>query len=116
MKHSIFAPALVLALALGGVVHASDLDKINGDVHVTSGQSVGDVSTVNGDVRVDGKATVGKAETVNGSIVLDDHADVPALKGWRRKLFGEKALAIKHGRLALAATRKGVVEVPVDLE
>ncbi|WP_116654096.1 ribonuclease D [Pelagibacterium sediminicola] len=50
------------------------------------------------------------------AIVLDDHADVPALKGWRRKLFGEKALAIKHGRLALAATRKGVVEVPVDLE
>ena len=50
------------------------------------------------------------------AIVLDDHADLPALKGWRRKLFGEKALAIKHGRLALAATRKGVVEVPVDLE
>jgi ribonuclease D len=50
------------------------------------------------------------------AIVLDDDADVPALKGWRRKLFGEKALAIKHGRLALAATRKGVVEVSVDLE
>lgn len=49
------------------------------------------------------------------AIVLDDHADVPALKGWRRKLFGEKALAVKHGRLALAATHKGVVEVPVDL-
>lgn len=48
------------------------------------------------------------------AIVLDDNADVPALKGWRRKLFGEKALAIKHGRLALAATRKGVVEVPVE--
>jgi ribonuclease D len=44
------------------------------------------------------------------ALVLDDDADVPALKGWRRKLFGEKALAIKHGRLGLAATRKGVVE------
>lgn len=44
------------------------------------------------------------------AIVLDDNADVPALKGWRRKLFGEKALAIKHGRLGLAATRKGVIE------
>lgn len=50
------------------------------------------------------------------AIVLDDNADVPALKGWRRKLFGDKALAIKHGRLALAATRKGVVEVPVTLD
>ena len=26
-------------------------------------------------------------------IAADDEADVPALKGWRRELFGEKALA-----------------------
>jgi ribonuclease D len=47
------------------------------------------------------------------ALVLDDDADVPALKGWRRKLFGEKALDIKHGRVGLAATRKGVVQVPI---
>lgn len=47
------------------------------------------------------------------ALVLDDEADVAALKGWRRKLFGEKALAIKHGRVGLAATRKGIVEFPV---
>ena len=47
------------------------------------------------------------------ALVLDDEADVPALRGWRRKLFGDKALAIKHGRIALAATRKGVREVPI---
>ena len=47
------------------------------------------------------------------ALVLDDDADVPALKGWRRKLFGEKALAIKHGKIGLAATRKGVVEIPI---
>jgi ribonuclease D len=47
------------------------------------------------------------------ALVLDDEADVPALRGWRRKLFGEKALAIKHGRIGLAATRKGVVEIPL---
>jgi len=47
------------------------------------------------------------------AIVLDDDADVPALKGWRRKLFGEKALAVKHGRVGLAATRKGIVEIPI---
>lgn len=35
-------------------------------------------------------------------IAADDNADVPALKGWRRELFGEKALALKAGRLALA--------------
>jgi ribonuclease D len=44
-------------------------------------------------------------------IAADDHADVPALSGWRRELFGEKALALKHGRLALAIERNRVVAV-----
>ena len=44
-------------------------------------------------------------------IVADDVADVPALAGWRRKLFGEQALALKHGRLALAVERNRVVAV-----
>jgi ribonuclease D len=44
-------------------------------------------------------------------IVADDDADVPALHGWRRELFGEKALALKQGRLALAVERNRVVAV-----
>jgi ribonuclease D len=45
-------------------------------------------------------------------IAADDDADVPALTGWRRELFGEKALALKHGKLALAMEngRVAVVE------
>ena len=43
-------------------------------------------------------ATVDDLEQIAGS----DDADVPALKGWRREMFGEKAIALKHGRLALA--------------
>ncbi|HLI12480.1 MAG TPA: ribonuclease D [Alphaproteobacteria bacterium] len=35
-------------------------------------------------------------------IAADDDAPVAALKGWRREIFGEAALALKHGRLALA--------------
>ena len=50
------------------------------------------------------------------AIVLDDEADVPALKGWRRKLFGEKALAIKHGKIGLAASPEGIVEVELEDE
>jgi ribonuclease D len=41
-------------------------------------------------------------------IAADDAADVPALTGWRHELFGEKALALKHGRLALTM-EKGYV-------
>jgi ribonuclease D len=44
-------------------------------------------------------------------IAADDAADVPALKGWRRDLFGEKALALKHGKLALAVEKGRVVTV-----
>ncbi len=42
-------------------------------------------------------------------IVADDDADVPALHGWRRDLFGEKALALKQGRLSLAIEKGRVV-------
>lgn len=43
------------------------------------------------------------------AIALDDHADVAALRGWRRDLFGGKALELKHGRLALTLERGKVV-------
>src|SRR2546421_352218 len=44
-------------------------------------------------------------------IAASDDADVPALKGWRREMFGEKAIALKHGRLALAVEKHRVVAV-----
>ena len=44
-------------------------------------------------------------------IAADDNADVPALHGWRRELFGEKALALKHGKLALAVEQNRVIAV-----
>lgn len=36
-------------------------------------------------------------------IAADDNADVPAMHGWRRELFGNDALRLKRGELALAA-------------
>jgi ribonuclease D len=44
-------------------------------------------------------------------IAASDDAEVPALKGWRRELFGEKALALKRGQLALAMEDGRVVAV-----
>jgi ribonuclease D len=43
------------------------------------------------------------------ALAADDAADVPALKGWRRSIFGDKALELKHGRLALTVERGKVV-------
>ena len=44
-------------------------------------------------------------------IAADVNADVGALHGWRRELFGEAALALKQGRLALAIEKGKVVKV-----
>lgn len=46
------------------------------------------------------------------AIANDSEADVPALKGWRRTLFGDKALALKAGQLSLRM-RGGKVSVEV---
>ncbi|MGZ8406614.1 MAG: ribonuclease D [Caulobacteraceae bacterium] len=46
-------------------------------------------------------------------IAQDDEADTPALQGWRRESFGEDALRVKRGELALVldGARVRVVEV-----
>lgn len=43
------------------------------------------------------------------AIASDELTGVPALTGWRREVFGEKALALKSGRLALRIERGRVV-------
>ena len=47
-------------------------------------------------------------------LAQDDAADIPALQGWRREIFGEAALALKRGEIAL--TVEGRKPVVVELE
>ncbi len=47
------------------------------------------------------------------AIAASDTADTSALQGWRRALFGDKALALKHGKLSIAVQRGRTVLVPV---
>ncbi|MFD1694479.1 ribonuclease D [Roseibium aestuarii] len=44
-------------------------------------------------------------------IAADDHADVAALQGWRRELFGETALKLKRGEVALAFRDRQIVAI-----
>jgi ribonuclease D len=37
------------------------------------------------------------------AVAASDDADVPALQGWRREVFGDDALRLKHGEIALGA-------------
>ncbi len=43
------------------------------------------------------------------AIASDELSEVPALQGWRRGVFGEKALALKNGSLSLRIQRGRVV-------
>ncbi len=49
-------------------------------------------------------------------IAADDDADVSALKGWRRELFGDAALKLKNGRLALGFNGKGVTLIDIGAQ
>jgi ribonuclease D len=46
-------------------------------------------------------------------IAADDEAPVPALSGWRREIFGQDALALKHGGVALGIKDKALEMVPI---
>ena len=50
------------------------------------------------------------------AIAANDEADVPALSGWRLEVFGNDALALKHGGLALAISGNRLKLVPLTPE
>jgi ribonuclease D len=41
-------------------------------------------------------------------LATEDHPDIPALSGWRHEVFGEDALALKAGRLALGVSGRRI--------
>ncbi len=43
------------------------------------------------------------------ALAADDNADVGITRGWRREIFGNDALALKHGKLALSMKNGNVV-------
>ncbi len=47
-------------------------------------------------------------------IAADDAADVPALQGWRREIFGADALKLKHGRLGLVIRDQKLALIDMD--
>jgi ribonuclease D len=41
-------------------------------------------------------------------LATEDEPDIPALHGWRRGVFGEDALALKQGRIALGVNGRRI--------
>ena len=54
---------------------------------------------------------IANSDDLEAIAVDGDAADVPALKGWRRELFGERALKLIRGELALRFANKRVETV-----
>jgi ribonuclease D len=48
------------------------------------------------------------------AIAASDHADVRALRGWRFDIFGQAALALKHGQLGLAIADEKITVFSMD--
>ncbi|MSP03387.1 MAG: ribonuclease D [Acetobacteraceae bacterium] len=46
-------------------------------------------------------------------IASDDTSDIPALKGWRRVVFGDDAIALREGRVALGVDGRRIRLIPV---
>lgn len=47
-------------------------------------------------------------------LAANDAADIPAMQGWRRELFGDDALRVKHGQLALAVRDNAVAVIDLS--
>ncbi|TPQ52090.1 ribonuclease D [Prosthecomicrobium hirschii] len=48
------------------------------------------------------------------AIAADDNADVAVLKGWRREIFGNVALKLKRGEIALSFDGRRVISLEID--
>ena len=48
-------------------------------------------------------------------LARDDNAPIKALSGWRREVFGDAALKLKNGEIALAV-RNGRIRLITDID
>ena len=48
------------------------------------------------------------------ALALDDSAPIRATSGWRKDIFGDAALRLKHGKLAIAADGRRIRVIDLD--
>jgi len=71
--------AVALLSACSGADEGTELQKINGSIHVLAGKVPRVAESVNGGIHIDDNAKVSLANTVNGGITLGDRASADAL-------------------------------------
>ncbi|MBX8827991.1 ribonuclease D, partial [Ochrobactrum sp. SFR4] len=56
---------------------------------------------------------VASSDDIDQIAAKGNAADVPALKGWRRELFGEKALQMIEGKIGIKFENRKIKAVPL---
>ena len=81
MHRNLLPSIAILSLCFAGSASArgTDIDKVNGSIHIETAQQVGNLSTVNGSIDVGDGAGAAKVSTVNGGIELGDRANADSL-------------------------------------
>jgi ribonuclease D len=46
-------------------------------------------------------------------LALEEEPDIPSMHGWRREVFGNDALSLKQGRIALGVDGRRVKFIPI---
>lgn len=75
----LLALLIAIPLATAAVARGVDVDKVNGSIHVESGQTAGNVSTVNGGIRIDDGGIAEEVSTVNGGIHIGEQARIESV-------------------------------------
>jgi DUF4097 and DUF4098 domain-containing protein YvlB len=126
----VLALVALLGACGGGPENASDdgnVQKVNGDVHVTAGKPVGTIDSVNGSIQIDDNAAVASANTINGSIHVGDHATSGTVRtvngsitvGTGARLSGSVvavngALALRDGADVAGAVSNIIGDIRID--
>ena len=107
------ASALIDAVKAGLALPASAVPEIERGTPVSVPPILGDMLRVLLKILCDQHGVAQKLIASSSDLDLiaaDDNAAVPALSGWRRDIFGNAALELKHGRIALSIrNRKPIV-------
>lgn len=81
MKHRIALLLAGLALLCASSAYAhQDIDKLNGSIHIASGEQAGNLSTVNGSINLADGASAASIRTVNGAIRADDKISAESMR------------------------------------
>ena len=105
------AEGILAAVQLGLECPAADLPKVENDRDkIQVNPALADLLRVLLKAKTESAGVAPKliAPSSDLDLIAAGERDVPALKGWRREVFGEDALALCEGRIALAAKGRHV--------